>query len=102
MTRKRTNATNEDVVQEVSKVAQVEVAGNLSVTHPDNREAVTKFGIISSLLVIAPLILYALSDRYEWSIEKWGFITVVVMNLIMGCYAYLVYREESLEQTSYN
>lgn len=103
---KRRQVSKDETTEHVSDATQVtketstqpECTGNLSLTHPDNREAVSKFGVISGLLLIAPLVLYFCVSHFEWSIEAWGFISVVVMNLIMGCYAYLVFLEEGLEQ----
>ena len=93
MTRQRRIVDKSNLTQQTDKLA-----GNNYWTHPENKDAVFKFSLVSALLLILPIVLYLHGAQYEWSIDTWGFITVIAMNIIMGCYAYIVYIEENGER----
>ena len=76
--------------ESTNQVLSLKQIASLSV----NRPAMHAFGIVSASIALLPLILFVIGRRFEFTPETWGVVSVAMINLTIGAYAYYVYLEE--------
>ena len=61
---------------------------------PLNKDAISAFSFVALSLLFIPMGLYVVGNQLNWSLEIWGVCSVIILNILMGCYSYYVYVEE--------